>query len=370
VPSAQGALRKWLAPLEEGLKVVGTFGGQENGLMWYALLRITYAKEQAMRTFLAGALFMTIAASIGCGGTETGSEGGPDLYAPPDMPQSPVMPENGVQIATPLFTLQPGEEVFKCYYTSIDSDTDVNLVKFQSWMPQGSHHYILYRLNEAPHPDGTLADCPDKLLTGDDFTSAPVWLFASQIPANQLVLPAGVGMPLKAHQPLMFNMHYINVTKEPITVGVTQNLEFAKGDVTRAGSFVTYNTKIDVPPNGTQTVEGHCAAPTGAQFFMMSTHSHKRTTRAVAKRYVDGVMGSTLVDTKDWEHPTVAHWDPNFMTLADGEHVGYSCSYQNTTSQAITVGDSAEKNEMCMVIGYFFPATANRHCFNSLYFDL
>jgi hypothetical protein len=322
-----------------------------------------------MRTSLAVALFATIATSVGCGGAETGGEGGPDPKGPPEMPQSPVTPENGVQIETPTFTLQPGEEVFKCYYTSLESETDVNLVKMQSWMSEGSHHFILYRMNEATQPDGTLIDCPDQLGSGG-FSNAPVWLFASQVPANQLVMPAGVGMPLQAHQPLMFNMHYINVTSEPITVGVTQNLEFAASAVTRAGSFVTFNTTIDVPPNDTQTVEGHCPPPPGAQFFMMSTHSHKRTTQATARRFADGVMGSTLVDTQDWEHPSVALWDPKFTTFADGEEIGYSCTYQNTTNQPITVGESAEKNEMCMAIGYYFPATGNRYCFNSLYFDL
>jgi hypothetical protein len=35
------------------------------------------------------------------------------------------------------------------------------------------------------------------------------------------------------------------------------------------------------------------------------------------------------------------------------------------TANTITVRESAEKNEMCMAVGYFFPATSDTFCLDS-----
>jgi hypothetical protein len=109
-------------------------------------------------------------------------------------------------------------------------------------------------------------------------------------------------------------------------------------------------------------VSGDCDVPADANFFLMSTHSHKRTTEALAARS-DGMM---LVDTTDWEHATISRWAaPQFLTFAAGEKLHYQCSYKNDSSNTITDGESAEKNEMCMAVGYYFPATSDTFCLNS-----
>jgi hypothetical protein len=75
--------------------------------------------------------------------------------------------------------------------------------------------------------------------------------------------------------------------------------------------------------------------------------------------YVSGGQTTNIVDTTDWEHPDVAVWDaPNFLTAKPGDTFTYSCSYVNPGSSAVTVGDTAASNEMCMAIGYFFPAAS------------
>src|SRR5512133_3598722 len=72
----------------------------------------------------------------GGGSGGAGGSGGSGGGLPP--------PTNGIQITTPMFTLNPGDEVFKCFYTSLPTDTDVAAVKFTSTMAPGSHHFILY----------------------------------------------------------------------------------------------------------------------------------------------------------------------------------------------------------------------------------
>ena len=294
--------------------------------------------------------------SGGAGGA--GGSGGSGGGLPP--------PTNGIQILTPSFTLQPGQELFKCFYTSLPATVDVAAVKFQSTMAPGSHHFILYATQNAIYPDNTFRDCGGGL--GSSQNDPPVWVYASQDPTGELDMPPGVAMPLKAHQPLIFNMHYINTGSDPKVVQVVQNIEYATGSYQKAGAFVTFNTMISIPPGGTQKVEGHCTVPQGVNFFLMSTHSHKRTLTAQANRYLNGQIGDSLVLTQDWAHATVSKWYSPFMNLAPGEEIYYSCNYRNDTNQTITVGESAEVNEMCMAVGYYFPATANTFCLNSTSF--
>jgi hypothetical protein len=143
-------------------------------------------------------------------------------------------------------------------------------------------------------------------------------------------------------------------------VHVSLNMELAQGTFQKAGALVSFNTSINVPPNGTQTVSGSCSAPAGAQFFVASTHTHKHATLATVDKMVDGQITQELVHTTDWEHPDVATFEtPPYLTFGSNEQIYYSCTYQNDTSTAITVGVSAIKNEMCMAVMYFFPAPNN-----------
>jgi hypothetical protein len=44
------------------------------------------------------------------------------------------------------------------------------------------------------------------------------------------------------------------------------------------------------------------------------------------------------------------------LTTKTGDSFTYSCSYVNTDNFVVNVGDTAATNEMCMAIGYYFPA--------------
>ena len=127
------------------------------------------------------------------------------------------------------------------------------------------------------------------------------------------------------------------------------------------GALVSFNTGINIPPQGTQTVSGTCTIPAGAKFFLMSTHTHKFATLAQVRK--SSATGQELVRTEDWEHPSVGQWSaPNFLTFAATERLYYSCTYQNPTNAAVRVGTSAATNEMCMAIGYYFPAANIGRC--------
>ncbi len=269
-------------------------------------------------------------------------------------------------IDTPSFTVQPGEEKFYCYYTTLPFAQETGIYRMSSSMPAGSHHMIVLKTRSPEAPDGTLAECEVLGMAGGGLTDIPLWLYASQEPEFSQVMPEGVGMTVAANQPVIVNMHYLNQSDVPITASVHLELEaFRPGTTfTKAHAFVTFNDQIDVAPGAMGGVGGSCDVPADAQFILMTTHSHKYTTSARVK---DG--DQMVLETLDWAHATVEQWREPYYRFQSGK-LDYRCEYHNTTNQPLETGESAIANEMCMAIGAYFPASGDTFCYNSFTFTL
>jgi hypothetical protein len=278
---------------------------------------------------------------------------------------------DGIQFATPLgaYTVAPGQEIFPNYCVTVPSTIEVG--GFQSWMSIGSsHHFILYKGGTAP-PGGACT------------LGANTWIYATSTPGQVVTenMPANVGLQIAQNTQLIINMHFINPGTTAIQPQIKINLLFAKNVMYQAGTMVSFNSTINVPPGtstnpGVQTVSGTCTAPVGAQFFTMSTHTHKHATAAWVE-FIHAGATTEIVHTgtttgypadqepgsgTDYEHPGVGLWTaPNFLTIQSGDSFAYHCSYANTGTTAVTVGETAASNEMCMAVGYYFPA-GNARC--------
>jgi hypothetical protein len=287
-------------------------------------------------------------ASLSCGST-------PSSAPPPPTSQT----TNTFSLTSPEFTLRAGEEKTFCYYTKLSNERAFGARKFTSSMTPGSHHLILYMTSEATRPEGTFEACGIFPGTrgGRNPAAIPVWAYAAQTPEGSLEMPEGVGMLVRDRQPVILQMHYLNARPEALQARVTLQIEaHTTDDYVRAAPFVTYDTSIRIEPHSTATVRGSCVAPQGGKFFLASTHSHKFTTRA---RMLDG--NEIVVDTTDWDHPKVEKFVAPYRSFQSGR-VGYECQYKNDTDNVVLNGDSAQTDEMCMAVGYFFPATGMRFC--------
>jgi hypothetical protein len=286
----------------------------------------------------------------------------------------------GFQVETPDYSaddpnaknlvVQPGQEIFLCYYVTLPNDAAVDVGGFQSWMsPNSSHHFIVYQLGGnatgaaasrafagTPQPSGTISTCG---------FAGGTWVYATSTPGAVvgMNLPDSVGLPFGASQQIILNMHFINPHTDVLYPKIKLNILLAQNVQYQSSPMISFNTSIRVPPAaadgtpGTQTVSGTCTVPTGSQFFTMSTHTHKHATAAVIQYVKADGTSQEIVHTNDWEHPNVAAWNaPDFLTIQDGESFTYSCSYENTGNTTVTVGETAGTNEMCMAVGYFFPA--------------
>jgi hypothetical protein len=280
---------------------------------------------------------------------------------------APPASADGFQIALPAnaVTIQPGQESYYCYYKVIPGGQAINVGAFQSWMTSGaSHHFITYT------GTGT-----DGALTGGAANTAVAcnpsanWVYATSTSGQviELKFPDGVGLPMPANQVLILNMHFLNPGSTAISPAVKLNVLYAKNLKYTAQAMVSFNSGIYVAPGGSQTVRGTCTPPAGSKFFAYTTHAHKHATE-LDVNYVSGGVTTNIVKSLQWDAPNVALWNaPNFLTIKAGDQLTYSCSYTNTGTTAVTVGETAATNEMCMSIGYFFPATQTQAGIGSSY---
>src|SRR5579863_8281895 len=183
-------------------------------------------------------------ASTGCG-QGTSCKPGTDL-APPAA-------SDGYQIVTPAnqIAVQPGQEVFLCYYRTLPNTAEFDVGAFQSWMtPGSSHHFIMYQVGTGSssrtgfsfpaQPDGTLQSCA---------FGGGTWMYATSLAGEviEMDMPANVGLPLPASANVMLNMHFINPGSTTAYPQVKLNLLSAKNVTYKAEAMVSFNTTIDVP---------------------------------------------------------------------------------------------------------------------------
>jgi hypothetical protein len=285
-----------------------------------------------------------------------------------DAPGTGSTDEPAFKVVSPDLHIAAGQEIVYCYYFHMPNTATVAIQKWVSDMTPGSHHMILYFTDTPAQPDGTVNTCES-----GGAGIIPVWTYASQTPHQESAMPAddGTGTPLAQEiapgQAAYLQMHYLNASDAAITVHVEIDaFGYAPGTrYVKTAPYITYNSSISIPPGATNHVETQtCNVPAGIRFWSMSTHAHKQSVHTDVK---DG--DAVLFQSTDWEHPGGVQWSaPSYYSFASGK-LTYECTYANVKDNAgITVvdGPSAATNEMCMAVGYFFPANTSRMCLNNL----
>jgi hypothetical protein len=302
-----------------------------------------------------------LALAAACGNGGSGDDDGDDDGTDVDAGNNP--PAEGFRIESPDITIEAGQEITYCYYTTIDIPRNMGVKKWSSVMTPGSHHLIVFFQNH-DKADGTIdQNCGG--VGGGGISNLPVWTYSAQTPTQEQAMPTGIGMQVNQGQKAYVQMHYFNATDAPIQAHVVIDAEaYAAGETfTPAAAYVTYNTNINVPANSTGMAQGTCSVPAGTKFFTLSTHAHKHATLT---RVSDG--SDMVFESMNWEHPGAQRWEDNpFYTFASNS-LTYRCEYTNDTNVAVREGDSAATDEMCMAVGYYFiegaTSATSRICVN------
>jgi len=272
------------------------------------------------------------------------------------------------QIVSANLDVEPHGDVTFCFYFKTSNTTDVSIKRWVSRMSPGTRQMILYLTSSKERSPGTLSDVAENQCGLEaSGGSAPAWAYSARTADAELVMPSDdgegnpVGYLVHAGQYGFIQMHYVNDSDATIHAHVELDAyAYASGvQVTRAGTFATYNREITLKPATTAgptpaTVQDACTviADQGQtpKFFAMTTQTFKQGVHTAVK---DG--STTVFESTNWAKPGSASWNPpRFYVFSSGK-LTYQCDYLNPTTGTITLGDNPAKDENCMAVGYYFP---------------
>lgn len=273
--------------------------------------------------------------------------------------------ERGFYIETPQITAAPGEANTYCYFVRTPNTGATGIRRWSSTIRPGMHHLIVYATYDTSWQPQEVQP-PETLTQGSCFGTGTGRMYAAHDPSATLALPDddGGGMPLafdlQPGQPIAIEMYVLNATDGPLaTSAVVQADTLADGaPFTKTASYQTVNVSISIPPHSSATVTKTCAVPPSVKFWWLSTRTHHFATLSTIS---DGA--TLLVSNVDWEHPeATVPAPPGYTFSASG--LTYSCSYTNATSSTVNFGGSETSDELCVGIGFFFPAAHPAICVN------
>jgi hypothetical protein len=272
--------------------------------------------------------------------------GNSDGRAEPSSPKA-----SGSSLQTTSYAVQmapievpPGGELYKCQDFVNPFDKDIAIVESKSVMSPGSHHFAAFRMENLT--TAGIMDCPNGGLEAHEF------VHASQTEEQETTYPADVGRFLPSTDGLRLQVHYLNTTTDTLQVQADFSLKYVDAALIKykAGGVFLNNLGLKVPP-GASTATKSFAITSDIKLLVAVSHMHRHALDFTSSTD-DGRM---LFESKDWDGPTPAIFDPP-MAIGTGTSITWSCSFQNDTTDTLSFGESASKNEMCIFNGVYYPS--------------
>ncbi|HZS37178.1 MAG TPA: hypothetical protein VFF06_10135, partial [Polyangia bacterium] len=119
---------------------------------------------------------------------------------------------------------------------------------------------------------------------------------------------------------------------------------------TIAGMIFYSNYNLNIPP-GMSTAAMTCHAPQDLKLLTATGHMHMHGLTFDAT-----VGGTNIYHTNNWDEPNGSVFPAPGMDVPMGTPIAWSCAYDNTTGGTLMFGNSASKNEMCILAAIYYPA--------------
>jgi hypothetical protein len=279
-------------------------------------------------------------------------------------------------------TVAPGQESTQCIWLRLSNDAEIKVHQLHNVISPSSHHLIVYKDDMDTTEQTTPVPCQP--FTGALNPSGRIFpVMITQKHDDALSLPHHVAYTLAPHQMIKIEMHYINPSDT--AAQATATVEFGAADPTairdEANILFIGSPDINLQPNMMAEVHEYFDPArasldlTGAKFFAITGHTHKLGLSVAVGIAADPRTAVTPVYAPDpflWSEPATTTHQPEF-TLPPGGGFDFSCRYYNSTSAAVTFGESAN-DEMCFFWAYYYPSNGSHVCAHATYrgvgFDL
>lgn len=244
--------------------------------------------------------------------------------------------------------VQQGEDRLWCKTMKVpgDASTVYDVSRIRITMPEGSHHFILYR-SEQSLPDG-FGECEEMDRT---------FVTGSQTAGTfETRYPDGKAVPLFGGEQLILESHYANagpaltayVDVELFTVPHEDVKDYLQ-------TILVPYTDFSIPASTTGYVDGMTVPEIdGFNTWQISSHMHQRGVRFTADRLVPGEEPQRFYVSEDWHSPVIKTFDDPMAWDGDNQ-VRFECTWNNETGAPIGHGPTTD-DEMCILVVTFFPA--------------
>jgi hypothetical protein len=275
---------------------------------------------------LAYASILAVVASA-CGGSGSAPAADPDTSI--------------VTLTMAPFVVPAGGEVYRCQNFANPFGGDAAFDAIETHMSQGSHHLAIFYRDDVA--DGPVEEC-----SGLEFSPGP---FGTQLRDDRVEYPQGIAAVISAKQGIRVNAHYLNTTHEPLSPTVVVKFRrVAPGAAyQRAGLFTMTTLNIDVPAYQSKTIPVDCTAPSDMNLLSVTSHMHQH-----GVKFRSDVSGQALYTSATWDDPPRQFFDP-VRSIKMGDKIHFECDFVNATATPLTFGESANSNEMCVLLGQFYP---------------
>ena len=259
----------------------------------------------------------------------------------------PQPPAGGQQLATDVYHLEPGQEVYMCYQF-YSPDQDVAITKAETIAEPGIHHLALFQAFGTHEPDEA-HECNTPIKIS--------WLpvFVTGTGSKDLEMPSGVGMMIKAKTQYILQLHLQNTQEAAIDIRAGVNLTYDHNPTAlqAAGIWAAGKQDINIPPTTTDyQVSESCTANKDRHVFAVFPHMHKLGTK-MDVTVTRGGQTTSYYSVDPWQFGNQP------IELMDGplgptDKIEVTCHWNNPTNAAVTYGESSD-NEMCYFVTFYYP---------------
>jgi hypothetical protein len=241
------------------------------------------------------------------------------------------------------FSAPNGAERTQCVSFDVGNELPMFLVGVRTHLTPGSHHMIVYRLDEPP--DARPRPC------GAFSHGVSDSIFIAQQREAAITYPRGTGLRIEAHQTIGLEIHYINyVSDAPIDIAGTVELDLVPADGALEEMHLLFDgdLSLTIPARSDHTATSFHAIPSGARIFALTSHTHQLGTRATIHRATsETAPGELLHESTSWAEPPLDVFDP-MLVLDPGEGLLLTCEYHNPTDEEVGFGLGFD-DEMCFL---------------------
>jgi hypothetical protein len=288
------------------------------------------------------------ASSSGSAATGSGSSGSASGSSSGNSDGGAAPNPNMVSFQTVPYTIAAGMEAVQCQDFKNPLGQDVAIIESDSMMSAGSHHMFVFSDSSIANQNTNVtATC-----SGIEFHD---FVHVSQTPVQTMQYPQGVGKKFTSGQGVRILTHYLNAGSTSQTGQVSVNLHWAQlSSVQRVAVGLFLNNALLVVPTGMSTQSRTTGAmPADINVLIAVSHMHKSATNFKATTSA----GQTIYQGTQWSDPVPTKYNPA-LVITKGTTITWACTYNNMSGMALTFGESAATNEMCILAGIAYPSQA------------